>query len=181
MMAAFLILTLILAPTGRLGSAQESTPTSENAEVKADGTRKDPIPRGQWAIIGDYEVEVVGYKRNATEDVLAENMFNDPPKEGQQFTLVTLRVKYIGDEIGSLSQLDVKAVGKSNVAYDQGDCGVIPNVYYDVSDIFPDGEVKANWCFAVNSSDAKSLLIYISSYFDFKSDPIFFDPVKRDE
>ena len=178
----FTVAFLLFANTVGIAIAQEQKDTEAPATPEAvevhDGTRADPIPRGQSAEVGDWEVKIVGWKRNATADVMAENRFNSSPEDGVQFAIVTLQIKYVGDETGGPYDLRVKAVGERNVGYDSGDCGVIPNPYYDISDVFPGGEVKANWCFAIHSSDAASLLVYIESTWDFNSKPVFFDPVK---
>jgi len=159
--------------------AQTATPAASST-TKAEGTRTDPIPRGQHVDLGDWTVEIVGYRQNANGIVAAENQFNDPPAEGRQFVIATLRITYRGADIGNLTDLNFKAVGESNVAYTtyEDSCGVVPDNPYSVSDIFTDGVVKVNYCWSVKSSDIKSLLIYGEVLFNFDDDPIFFNPRK---
>src|SRR4051794_14644978 len=111
---ACLFIGLTIPPV--VAIAQTATPTATSTKM-AEGTRKDPIPRGQSVDLGDWTVEIVGYRQNANEIVAAENQFNDPPAEGRQFVIATLRITYRGTGIGNLSDLSFKAVGESNVAY----------------------------------------------------------------
>jgi len=144
----------------------------------AEGTRKDPIPRGQSVDLGDWTVEIVGYRQNANEIVATENQFNDPPAEGRQFVMATMQITYHGTDIGNLSYLQFKAVGASNVAYTtyEDSCGVVPDDPFTISDIFTDGTVKVNYCWSVQTSDVKSLLIYGEVMLSFDDDPVFLNP-----
>jgi hypothetical protein len=175
---AFLIAFLLLG-TGSMVSAQ-ATPQATSAAVQGTGTRTDPIRRGQSVEIGDWTAEIVGYKQNALDAIMAENPYNDPPADGEQFAMVTMKLTYNGADIGSLFDLDFKAVGDSNVAYTtyDNDCGVVPNDPYSVSDVFTGGSVTVNYCWAIKSTDAKSLLVYGTSSFDFDAKPIFLKPRK---
>jgi hypothetical protein len=178
LIGAFLV-TLLSLGTGSTVSAQ-ATPQATSAAVQGTGTREDPIRRGQSVEIGDWTVEIVGFKQNALDAIMAENPYNDPPADGEQFAMVTMTLTYNGTDIGSLFDLDFKAVGASNVAYTtyENDCGVVPNDPYSVSDVFPGGSVKVNYCWAIKSSDAKSLLVYGTASFDFDAKPIFLKPGK---
>jgi len=163
-----------------VATAQTTTPTASSTKT-AEGTRKDPIPRGQSVEIGDWTVEIVGFRQNANEIVAAENQFNDPPAVGRQFVIATMEITYHGSDIGDLTYLQFKAVGESNVAYTTFDdsCGVVPNDPYSVSDIFTDGTVKVNYCWSVKSSDVKSLLIYGEELLNFDDEPVFLNPRKN--
>ena len=94
--------------------------------------------------------------------------------------MATVRVTYKGTGIGSLFDLSLKAVSDSNVAYTtyEDDCGVVPDDPYTVSDIFPDGTVKVNYCWSVKTEDVKNLLIYAEALSASGDDPVFFTPRK---
>jgi hypothetical protein len=134
-------------------------------------TRDNPIPLGTTTrIVSDegtpWSLTVNAVFPDATAQVLAANMFNDPPKPGYQFFMFTLTLTYLGS--GSEKPASVltwlKAVGASNVAYQQGledSCGVLPEPDLDpFREIFSGGSVTGNECFQVRSSDADSLVLY---------------------
>ena len=65
---------------------------------------------------------VTGVKLNATDEVVANNMFNDPP-EGQ-FVLVDIAVTYAGTEEGTpWIDLSPTFVGTDAKQYDASSCG----------------------------------------------------------
>jgi Ca2+-binding RTX toxin-like protein len=126
-------------------------------------TRENPVPRGVTVTLGDgWQVRVDAVNPNATDAVLAENMFNDPPAPGKQFFIATLTATYSG--AGS-SRLDgsfrFRAVGASAVSYTtfNDSCGVIPNDMPD-TEVFTGGTISGNICWQVTSGDASTLVMY---------------------
>jgi hypothetical protein len=108
--------TPVAAPT-------QSTTRSPEAAAAAGGSAESPHPLGTAAIVGDeYQVQVLGVKLDATEEVVANNMFNDPP-EGR-YVLVDIAVTYAGDEEGTpWVDLSPTFVGTDARQYDAGSCG----------------------------------------------------------
>ena len=127
------------------------------------GSRNNPIPRGEAAMLyGGWEVRVVGVIPNATELVLRENMFNDPPKPGYQFFIVTIEATYRGPGSARFDGgFRLRAVGPANVSYStfEDSCGVIPDEISD-REVFSGGTIRGNVCWQVLSSDAENLLMY---------------------
>lgn len=81
----------------------EGASDAESADVgtpdagSAIGSRENPAAIGD-AVSGDqWEVVVNGFTRNATDQVMAANQFNDPPPVGSQYALVNLTATYIGE------------------------------------------------------------------------------------
>ncbi len=108
---------------------------------------------------------------------MTENEFNNPPAEGKQFFIARVAVTYTGSESGMpASELNFQAVGAANAAYATftDTCGVIPDDSYLVSDLFEGGSAEFNVCWAIDSEDAGSLVMYVESLFDFDSDPVWF-------
>jgi len=127
------------------------------------GSRNNPIPRGESALLyGNWDVRVVGVIPNATDIVLRENMFNDPPKPGYQYFIATVEATYRG--AGS-ARFDgtyrLRAVGPANVSYStfEDSCGVIPDEISD-REVFSGGTIRGNVCWQVLASDAANLLMY---------------------
>lgn len=77
---------------------------SSDDDVPADspageeGSRANPYPIGTELSSSEWTVVINGVDLDATEAVLAENEFNDPPEDGNLYILVNLTVSYTGDD-----------------------------------------------------------------------------------
>src|SRR5690606_14381120 len=114
---------------------------------------------------------------NANDIVMAENQFNDPPGAGNQFFITRISITYVGNETGApSSELDYQAVGASSKGYTiyNDYCGVYPEDPYTVTELFPGGTAEFNLCWQIDSADQDSLVMYIESWLDFESDPVWF-------
>ena len=107
---------------------------------------------------------------DATDAVLTENPFNDPPAEGRQFHIVEISATYQGTESDFiLSGLTLTTVGDSAVAYNnfEDTCGVIPNELDTFNEVFPGGTQTGNVCWQIRSEDANSLVLIVDNAFSF--------------
>jgi hypothetical protein len=136
---------------------------STGCAMAAIGTREDPIPMGTTVDLGDgWQIAMISVIPDATNAVLKENQFNDPPKPGNQFFLARVRAKYTGqgsDTFGGSYRL--RAVGPSSVGYStfENSPGVIPDPLPD-SEVFSGGVIEGNIGWEIKSSDASSLVMY---------------------
>ena len=136
---------------------------------------------GDGQDLGDgWSLALTGVRHDATEEIAAANMFNDPPEPGRQFVLVDLIVAYNGLE-DPRSPFDVSfdAVGQGSVGYDSFGCGVLPNDLDSSRDVFSGGSLSGQICFDVDSGDADSLVLYASAGFFGKD--IFFSLFEESE
>ena len=161
------------------GSQNDGEASDDDAGASSDaaGTRDDPIPLGESADVGDYTVTVLEAVPNATDMVMAENQFNDPPAAGKQFYLVGVEVTYNGTETGQPAfELKLQAVGDQAVAYTayEATCGVVPLDQFQANELFPGGTVQFNTCWAIDSADEDSLVMFAESAFAFDAQPVFF-------
>lgn len=138
-----------------------SSPTPE-PEPEAVGTSQaSPAPIGTVVETGGWEIVVVSIDPDATQAVLNENMFNDPPGDGSQFFFANVSATYRGDTEGqNLLLTSFRALGPSNVAITER-CGVTPDQLDTFVDVFAGGTITGNLCFEVPSSDVDSLLMYV--------------------
>lgn len=131
-----------------------------NAQV---GTREDPIPIGTTVNLGDgWQITVQSVIPDATDIVLKENMFNKPPKPGDQFFMARVQVKYTGTNSAQFGGgYRLRAVGPSSVGYStfQNSPGVIPDPLPN-SDVFTGGAIEGNVGWEIKLSDAKALVMY---------------------
>jgi hypothetical protein len=165
------------ADDGAAGASQ--TPAGSGGGVRSggSGTRDNPLPVGEIGTVRDYAVRVIEVIPNATDLVMAENQFNEPPAEGNQFFMATVEVAYSGNETGNPAfDLNFQAVGTSNVAYTTFDntCGVVPNDQFTANELFPGGAIQFNVCWAVATEDVDSLVMFVEPAFSFDETPNFF-------
>lgn len=166
--------------------AEESEPTDavdddEDAPTGNDvgdgSERTSPVAVGETSDVGDYEVTVVSVTSDATDLVMEENPYNEPPAEGGQFFIARIALTYSGSESGYPSaELNFQAVGDTNTGYAiyTDTCGVIPDDGFLVTDLFEGGSAEFNVCWSIDSDDADSLVMYIESNLDFNADPVWF-------
>ena len=142
------------------------------------GSFTNPVPLGDSADVGGgWSLRVINVIPDATEQVMAENQFNEPPAEGRQFFLITVSLTNGSDTPASpLTVVGFSAVGVSAVAYQpfEDSCGVIPNEL-SIAEVFPGGTTEGNICFSVRSDDVDSLILYTDSYITFdRDDRVYF-------
>ncbi len=81
------------------GSATEEESTEGEATGAApDGTRANPVPLGSTIRTDDWEVKVISFDADATEDVMKANPYNEEPTSGNIYALIEAEATYVGDE-----------------------------------------------------------------------------------
>lgn len=76
----------------------------------------------------------------------------------------------MGEESGNFwVDMTLKAVGESRVAYEpfDSDCGWVPDDINDTGEAFPGGTVTGYFCWAIDSSDATSLVMIAEEWASF--------------
>lgn len=86
------------APAESEEAAETEAPAESEAPVGDVGTRENPAPLGSVLAGDEWEVVVNAIDLNATDAVIAANMFNEPPAEGNTYALVNVTVTYRGAE-----------------------------------------------------------------------------------
>ena len=132
------------------------------------GSRDNPVPVGtavevEHSETDHWQVTVLGTTADATQIVLDENRFNDSPEVGNQFFIVNVRVKYLGqDSTIFRGSSRLKALGDGGVVYTTSgnSCGVIPD-RLPSSELFTNGTIEGNGCWQIASSDVDSLLMIL--------------------
>ena len=142
------------------------TPTPEPTPTPLPpvGTRDNPLPIGQSLEGREATLTVIDVIPDAWGVILAENQYNDPPREGMQFFIATIEIQYTGnDTLETGGAYGYLAVGQSGVSYTSGDypgCGLYPNRLED-TELFPGGTISANLCWEIRVEDVGSLTMYI--------------------
>jgi len=158
---------------------EENAEGSEEPAAQEGGTRDNPLPIGTTITIGapgspEWEVTVGPATLDATELVLNENRFNDPPKDGFQYALLNLTVTYVGETSGTpWVALNVSYVGSDAVTYRSSDTyAVAPNSLFDVNELFPGGTGSGNILVAIPSGIASEGTWRVGA--SFLGDDLFF-------
>jgi hypothetical protein len=150
-------------------------PRVTQAATGPTGSRENPIPLGSAADIGgEWFVSVIDVTPDATDLVLTENQFNDPPAEGNQFFIARISATYEGEGSSTLAaDLAFFLVGKLAVSYStfENTCGVYPDSF-SITEVFPGGTIERNLCWSVPSAEVDSLVMY-------SKDVVTFDQNKR--
>jgi hypothetical protein len=157
------------ATTTTTEAPPESTTTSLAADA-SDTSVDSPLAVGRVARIGDWNLRVTSAVADGTSMVLEHDEFNDTPEDGQQYYLVGLEATYVGEDSGSFwVDMTLKSVGASRVAYEpfDSDCGFIPDDINDTGEAFPGGTVTGYFCWAIDSSDADSLVMIAEEWASF--------------
>ena len=122
---------------------------------------------------------VVATNPDARAEVLAHSEHNDPPQDGNQFYMVTIQLKYHGEEPTRFDYKVLKAAGQSSIIYSLGAYGRfnaqcatswysqsgnfdgIPNDIRGAPEVFTGGEITGNVCWEIASTDADSLQVFV--------------------
>ncbi|MEM7272524.1 MAG: hypothetical protein AAF547_05540 [Actinomycetota bacterium] len=172
--------------------ADDATPA---AGTDGGGTLEDPFPydvpqdlRFQGFSEGDGSLWTtsIGPPRDITDDVLAENQFNDPPPDG---------VRFVGFEVSlTLVEADTQPLapgsdfvweilgGSTRAAYDLSTietdsfgCGVVPGRFDDFAEVLIGGTVTGTVCLPLPAEDLDHPDTVVALNF-FSADRIVFGP-----
>lgn len=158
----------VIAPT--------PAPAPTTPPARAGSDRNAPIPLGQSAALGDgWGLVVVAFTPDATAAVLAENMFNDPPSAGRQYSMARVSATNgtsAADNFDGSYRL--RAVGPSGVALStfENSCGVIPDPISNAT-VFPGGNVTGNVCWSVATGDVGGLVLFDKYFLSSSADWTF--------
>ncbi|MGK9220529.1 hypothetical protein KXR78_07110 [Microbacterium barkeri] len=129
----------------------------------AQGTRENPAPLGS-AVSGDeWTVTVNSVTLGATDAVLAENMINQPPAEGEEYILVGVTATYTGQDEGVAAEVQIEYVtpdGVSIAGYDT--IAVAPDALDTLATLYSGAQATGNVVLAVPSATAASGLIAVT-------------------
>ena len=157
-------------------------PTPTPTPIPPLGSRNNPVPLGTTVQVKNedptdyWEVTVISTMPDATESVLKENSFNDPPEPGNHFYIVTVRAKYLGpDSTRFDGSFRLRAVGNGGVVYTtfSDSCGVTPNELPD-PELFTNGQIEGSECWQIASDDAESLMLFLEPAFLSDSPRVWF-------
>ena len=107
------------------------------------------------------EISVLEIIADARQQIAEENMFNDPPEEGNRFYMIRVDIVYPpGDESINVREADFRLIGDNRLIYAPFDqtCGLIPDELR--GEIFGGGRIEGNICFEIPEDEAGLILIH---------------------
>jgi hypothetical protein len=149
-----------IAPTSTSTSAPPSSPATTQPAV---GTRYNPYPYGQAAPVGNkWKVAVTKVLFNADLVVHHANMFNDKPKPGTHYVMVTVKCTYLGNgSAEAYYSLNFGVVGKSGEIVNTYDNSVYPDDLANAAKAPSGIAAVGNVAFMVKTSEISSLVLYV--------------------
>ncbi|WP_438616687.1 DUF4352 domain-containing protein [Microbacterium karelineae] len=128
---------------------------SEDEPEAEPGSRAAPFPIGSEVTGREWTIVINDVALGATDAVLAENMFNEPPDDGYEYILVNATVTYTGRESDSAYSADIEYVTADGVTIDEFDAfAVTPDALDWFTELYNDGSVTGNLAFHVPSESA---------------------------
>ena len=154
------------SPSSPLPDAQGVEAPSPETEPETEttvGSKENPVPAGDSMRLGDWTIEVVGFTADASDAIHRENQFNDKPKEGEQYVLVTLKETYEGN--GSSDPYFDQTwalVSEDGTLYEEAG-QVLPKELSSVGNVPGGVSGVGNVAFLVPSEVAKSSVLYVEA------------------
>jgi hypothetical protein len=159
-------------------AVEEEAAEAEDDADEVLGTRESPLPLGTVIELDDWSVSVTEVTADATDVVMAENEFNDPPADGRQFVLFRAEATYEGDDSGDPWDLSWAIVGAGGNTFGGSStddyCGVIPDAFDEKGETFPGGSVEGNVCLSVPGDQVDGATILVEDTFSFEDTRVFF-------
>jgi hypothetical protein len=162
------------------GDADAGSEEAPEEPAESDlGTRDNPAPLGSTIELSEfgsvvYELTMGPSTLNATEAVMAANMFNEAPPEGFQYALVPVTVTYLGDETGvPWLDLTIEFVTAEGTTHTESDTLVVAPepTFMDINDLYNGATGTGNIVIAIPIENAANGTWTVSSFF---GDPFFF-------
>lgn len=168
-LAAIVVLVVVFGAgvaVGRfsLNGAETDSAADPDAPALQRGSQGDPIPVGQTAPVGPWEVLVRGFADDATSAVLAANQFNVEPPEGQVYVTVevVLTRRGAGPDV-IRGALQPSLVTPAGAEFPLGnECGVLATPV-DSGRLVGQGEnVVGEWCWRVPVVEVPKLTLRVA-------------------
>ena len=150
-------------------TTSEPAPTTTDAPAQPAATRDTPASAGEHLLFtvstfGDadgsvWDIAVTGPGEDITDATLTENMFNEPPADGNIFygIPVSLTLVDAGKEpLAPWLNITWDAFGPASLQIfdtSNASCGVIPNAVDEMTEIFIGGTLSGMLCFELPAAD----------------------------
>jgi hypothetical protein len=160
--------------TDETTSGATDVKTTAGASIGEPGAHRNPIPVGHEAQVGNWKAKVSSATLNATQAVLDENMFNEPPDSGSQYVLVGIEATYTGEE-SSTFWVDMMCtfVGGRGDTF-ESETVVAPDSILNEGEVSTAGTISGNLVFMVRSDQIAGGTLMLKEAFLLDEVEVFF-------
>ena len=164
------------APAQEADSAvvEDGEDSAEEADDAAEeGTRENPYAIGTKIRSDEWDMTITGVTLDATDEVLAENEFNEDPESGNQYMVVDVELTYKGDEPGGAMPMStVEYVSAGGNTFDGlDDMVVAPNELDQLENLYNGASTSGSVAIQIPTEDAESGVLAVSP--DMLADKVF--------
>lgn len=146
------------------------------APAEKVGTRDNPAPVGTTVEVTDmsgkpaYTVTIGPAILNADAQIAQENQFNEAPKPGMQYLMISVTYVYKGSETGTPgTDVNVDFVSAAGTTHKTSDVSVVtPNDLDAVNELYPGATATGNIAILVPSADVEKGTFAVSDLFGSK-------------
>ncbi len=130
------------------------------------GTRDNPYPLGTTLSSDDWQVTINSFTPDATEAIMAENSFNDPPADGNTYAMVNLTATYVGADKGSPFELTFSYVTAAGNVVETYDSMVVIPDDLPFNDVYSGASVTGSKGFEIPAGDNGVLRVQLGLFSD---------------
>lgn len=145
--------------SGSLSQPDQGSATEDTSYA----TRANPAAMGETLTGEEWEIVVNSFTRNATAEVMAENMFNDPPPPGSQWALVNLTATYVGEDSGLANFIGIAFVTDAGIVIEDFDHAVVTPDPVD-GELYPGGTITGNFALAVPENEPGTIRLDLTRF-----------------
>lgn len=137
-----------------------SLTTTTVAPKKGPGSRAEPLPVGESANVGDWDVTITKILPDANAIVTAKDEYSQPPTKGR-YMIVTADIAYAGSDEGTPRfDLDFVLSGSDAVQYASSSCYARVGERGD-STLEPGGKVSVTLCIDTTPEAVKGASLFV--------------------
>lgn len=141
-------------------TSEAGTTTTEAAAQSSDeGTRENPYPLGTAIANDEWSVVVNSFDAAATDQVLAENEFNEEPPAGETYALANVTITRVAAEAQTPMMVTVEYVTASGNVIGSWDNPAVAPDAVDSNELYEGATVTGNLVFLIPEGDAGSLRV----------------------
>lgn len=148
------------APTDTPTPRPTNTPKPSPTPLPPGMAYENPVPVGKpVATDNDFEITVLGIKRDAWQEIEQANMFNQPAREGYEYVLVHTQVKNLGseDETQQVASYEFRLTGSYGVI--RSSTSVVINNELE-GEMFGGGILEGQLVYEIPRDETNLILIY---------------------
>ena len=141
-------------------STDTATPQATSEPIASGlGTREQPLPLGTTIGTDEWQVTVNSFTADATEAVLGENQFNDPPAEGNTYALVNVTLTRVAAEAATPFGVQVSYITAGGNVVTTTDAMVVAPEALGFDELYGGASVTGNVVLEIPAGDAGVLRV----------------------